>query len=251
MFLLAAPALAIDFDFPKDTSFAPENWLEDPIAINITPIAAEDKTPASDIISKAILKYPDDFLETRLSRILVVAKLECYGAAFGGTYLANNRAIVITYRGAMNKASFEGRIHHEISSLMLESNRDLFHVERWQRALPVDFAYDTDKVIEQSATSATAGVEKLQSTESPQSLLTGTTDLRKLGFLNRYSTTSIEQDFNEVAAALFTDKQIWMHAAGSANLAQKVDVLIDFYRAVDPRFDRIFFHRLTQPLPKQ
>ncbi|MEM9018427.1 MAG: hypothetical protein AAGC68_15540, partial [Verrucomicrobiota bacterium] len=48
------------------------------------------------------------------------------------------------------------------------------------------------------------------------------------------------------AAHLFTNSDIWKYCETFPLIDHKVDVLIDFYRQLDPVFDRIYFRNLTR-----
>ena len=65
------------------------------------------------------------------------------------------------------------------------------------------------------------------------------------GFLTEYSQISMEQDFNETAAHLFTNPEIWQYCARFPRLDQKVDVMIDFYRQLHPEMDRLYFRAMS------
>ncbi len=67
----------------------------------------------------------------------------------------------------------------------------------------------------------------------------------KEGFLTQYNRVSIEQDLNETAAHLFTNPALWSYCRDYPRIDHKVDVLIDFYRSLNPLFDRYYFRELT------
>jgi len=244
-------AVAEDFvRFPGDTDFLPLSWTEAPIRAEIEPIDDGARAAAAEILRHAMAKYPERVLRESLEGVYVVGSLKFYDVAYGGTYMANARRIVLVYRSAFDDTGFEQRFHHEFSSILLKRYQADFDEERWLLGNPEGFEYRAPGIIEEQSgdrSEATRVLEEEQERTggSGSSLLQLNPKLMAEGFLTAYNRVSVEQDVNETAAHLFTNDEIWTYARRFPLLDQKIDVLIDFYRAVDPVFDRLHFRRLT------
>lgn len=236
--------------FPEDRSFLPKAWIEAPIEADIEVLRPELRLAALGIVEAALAKYPKKLREKYLDGVAVVGALRFYGVGYGGTYMANTRRIVLVYRASFDNRGFEQRFHHEFSSLLLKQNRDLFESRRWVGANVSGFSYRATGIIEEqdgdrSEATRVLAAEQQRTGGSGSTLLRLDTELMKSGFLTVYNQVSIEQDLNETAAHLFTNPELWEFCRRFPRIDQKVDVLIDFYRKLDPGMDRIFFRRLT------
>ncbi|MEQ1843259.1 MAG: hypothetical protein ABL994_22880, partial [Verrucomicrobiales bacterium] len=148
--LFAPPLTGEDFIiFPEDRSFLPKSWIEEPIDASIEALAPELKTEANKILELAIKKYPAKLLERSLKGVAVVGSLRFYDVGYGGTYMANSRRIVLVYRETFDAIGFEQRFHHELSSLLLKQNEDLFEAQRWSSANKPDFTYRAAGTVEE------------------------------------------------------------------------------------------------------
>ncbi len=241
--------------FPGDRSFLPKSWIEDPIDASIEALAPELKAEANKILERAIKKYPGKLLERSLKGVAVVGSLRFYDVGYGGTYMANSRRIVLVYRETFDAIGFEQRFHHELSSLLLKQNEDLFEAQRWSSANKPDFTYRAAGIVEEqngdrSEATRVLEAEQKKTGGSGSSLLALNPGLMKEGFLTPYNQVSIEQDLNETAAHLFTNPELWQLCLLHPRIDQKVHVLIDFYRGLDPAMDRRYFRELNEALPK-
>lgn len=254
LLLTAAIALPIhgeDFiTFPENRSFLPKSWIEEPIDASIEALDLELKNEAEAILKRAIKKYPAKLLERSLKGVAVVGSLRFYNVGYGGTYMANSRRIVLVYRETFDAKGFEQRFHHELSSLLLKQNEALFEAKRWTSANRPDFSYRAAGTVEEqtgdrSEATRVLAAEQKKTGGSGSSLLQLDTNLMKEGFLTPYNLVSIEQDLNETAAHLFTNPDLWQLCLLHPRIDQKVDVLIDFYRALDQSLDRRYFRELT------
>ena len=236
--------------FPEDRSFLPKSWIETPIDASIEPLKADLRLAALSILEGALAKYPAKLRERFLGGVAVVGSLRFYDVGYGGTYMANSRRIVLVYRESFDARGFEQRFHHEFSSILLKQNEDLFESDRWTAANDGLFVYRAAGVVEEqhgdrSEATRVLEAEQKKTGGSGSSLLQIDRELMKSGFLTPYNKVSIEQDLNETAAHLFTNPELWSYCETYPRIDQKVDVLIDFYRRLDPRMDRLFFRRLV------
>ncbi len=238
--------------FPTDNSFLPESWLKDPIEARIEPLDRELIDTAREIIQKGIEKYPKELIKEFLNGVHIVGSLRFYDVGYGGTYMSNAKRIALVYRSSFDPRGFEQRFHHEFSSILLKQNVLKFDAERWLAGNETSFVYRARGVIEEQSGDRSEATKVLEAEQkrtggSGSSLLALDTQLMKVGFLTRYNRVSIEQDLNETAAHLFTNPDLWWFCHEHPRIDHKVDVLIDFYRALHPDFDRIYFRDLTLP----
>lgn len=236
--------------FPADDFFLPPSWVSEPISAAIEPLDNALRDEAAEILETALRKYPAGVLKDFLDGIYVVGSLRFYDVSYGGTYMANAKRIVLVYRATFDARGFEQRFHHEFSSILLNKNKDTFEKERWKKGNPPGYVYRAGGIIEEQSGDRSEATRVLEAEQkktggSGSSLLQLDRDLMKEGFLTRYNRISIEQDLNETAAHLFTNPDLWSYCRDFPGIDQKVDVLIDFYRALDDSFDRSFFRSLT------
>lgn len=237
--------------FPREDSFLPVRWLEEPIEAEIEPLDEALIERARNIIERGVGKYPEEIIREFLSGIYLVGSLRFYDVGYGGTYMSNSSRIVLVYRETFDPVGFEQRFHHEFSSLLLEKNLEKFSEERWRAGNEVGFVYRAPGVIEEQTGDRSEATKALEAEQkrtggSGSSLLALEPELMKEGFLTHYNRVSIEQDLNELAAHLFTNPDLWDFCRRYPRIDHKVDVLIDFYRNLHPQFDRLFFRRTTQ-----
>lgn len=244
-------------DFPNTKDFMPKSWIDEPISAEIEPLDKSLQKEAETIILEALKKYPETLQGEFLSGVSLVGALRFYDVGYGGTYMANGKRIILVYRKSFNKTGFEQRFHHEFSSILLKKNKDLFEADRWEAANAPGFKYRAKGIIEEqtgdrSEATRVLAEEQKKTGGSGSGLLDLNTNLMEQGFLTLYNRVSIEQDLNETAAHLFTNPSLWTYAAAYPRIDHKVDVLIDFYRALDPTLDRLYFRTLNeraQPAP--
>lgn len=238
--------------FPADPAFLPEDWIAAPISAHFEPLDPNLHAKAREIIERALAKYPESLLRSSLDGVYLVGSLRFYDVGYGGTYMANARRVALVYRESFQDVGFEQRFHHEFSSLLLKKNEAVFEEVRWKRGNGEGFVYRAPGVIEEqsgdrSEATKVLAEEQKKTGGSGSSLLRLDPTLMADGFLTPYNQVSVEQDLNETAAHLFTNPELWDFCRDHPRIDHKVDVLIDFYRELDPEFDRLYFRNLTQP----
>lgn len=241
--------------FPEDDSFLPKSWIEEPIKAVIEPLDKTLEEAAAEILKEALKKYPEDLLKEFLDGVYVVGSLRFYDVGYGGTYMANAERIVLVYRSSFDARGFEQRFHHEFSSILLKKNEEAFEEARWKKGNPDGYVYRAPGVIEEQSGDRSEATKVLEAEQkktggSGSGLLRLDAALMKEGFLTQYNRVSIEQDLNETAAHLFTNPTLWSYCRDYPRIDHKVDVLVDFYRSLDPLFDRYYFRELTEVVKK-
>ena len=238
--------------FPEDDSFLPKSWVEEPIEAVIEPLDEKLQETVRTILDGALKKYPESVLKEFLDGVYVVGSLRFYDVGYGGTYMANAERIVLVYRASFDARGFEQRFHHEFSSILLKKNEDAFQEARWEKGNRKGYIYRAPGVIEEQSGDRSEATRVLEAEQkktggSGSGLLRLSSDLMRDGFLTEYNRVSIEQDLNETAAHLFTNPELWEYCCDFPKIDHKVDVLIDFYRAIDDTFDRYYFRNMTTP----
>jgi len=237
--------------FPEDDRFLPRSWTQEPISASTVPLPAENQKAARDILIKGLQKYPAAIATKYLNEVCIVKSLKFYGVGYGGTYMANSKRVLLVYRPEFDSRGFEQRLHHEFSSILLKMNESTFEEKRWLTANAPGFEYRAGGVIEEqsgdrSEATKVLAAEQKKTGGSGSSLLHLNAELMTQGFLTPYNCVSVEQDVNETVAHLFTNPEIWSLGVTYPRIDQKIDVLIDFFRALDPNMDRIYFRNLTR-----
>lgn len=240
----------VPIDFPASGGFLPDPWTRAPIDAEVTPLEIGLQARAAAIITKGLQKYPEPLVKQFLGGVSIVGSLRFYHVSYGGTYMSEARKVVLAYKRKFDSRGFEQRLHHEFSSLLLKMNQKSFSKRRWSAANPPGFTYRAGGVIEEqhgdrSEATKVLGAEQKKTGGSGSSLLRVSPALMEEGFLTPYNRISVEQDVNEMAAHLFTDPEIWKFCEDYPRIDQKVDVLIDFYRTLNPTMDRLYFRNLT------
>ncbi len=250
LFRLSSAEDTAVISFPADNSFLPKSWIEEPISAEIEPLDENLREKAGKIVAAAHGKYPLELRKKFLAGVHIVGSLRFYDVGYGGTYLANGKKIVLVYKETFDSEGFEQRFHHEFSSILLNQNENHFEDKRWINANPPSFQYRAGGIIEEqsgdrSEATRVLAAEQKRTGGSGSGLLKLDPELMKDGFLTPYNQVSIEQDFNETTAHVFTNSELWVYCQRYPRIDQKVDIVIDFFRRLDPKLDRLYFRSLT------
>jgi hypothetical protein len=216
---------------PTQENF-PRAWQSSDVRLQMVPLAKKEHQRSLHIAQRCLAKYPSEVLAGNLSEIVFVDHMSFYGLPYGGTYA--NQKIYISNRGASygyTDQFLELAIHQEFSSILFNNYRHLFPEAEWRRINPHGFRY-----LGSGIRALKYGQDGLQF--DPQ--------LYKEGFLYQYAKASLEEDFNSIAENLFAgSKQFWQVIAKSPQLQQKVNLAIQFYHALHPRFTLEYFKSLA------
>ena len=227
----------------------PPSWREAPFHQTARPIDPSRKDRARAIVRQAMQKYPAALVARTIAkgRIYILGELKVYrNMQFAGT--ASHKAVYLVVRdksqGYTDKF-IESTFHQEYSTLLM--NRYLKHLDMkaWKAVNPEGFTYlgpnSWDRVRGKDG-----GARAIMKTGGAKLLSTDTARLAQ-GFLVRYSMSSLENDVNGYAAALFAnDRNFWANVEKYPAVRKKADLAIEFYHRIDPVFTREYFRALRR-----
>ena len=182
------------------------------------------------ILSRELKKYPNPLIQkSKLKGIAIVKNLSVAGQRRAAMPDYENEILYLDFqRGAHNPAYQAHVIHHEFFHLLEQelNGSAYFKDPEWAKLNPKNFKYGKGGK-EQRGNDNFALVH-------PQS-----------GFINRYSTSALEEDKAEIYAALFISaerKKITAMGANDTHLAAKIKMMFTILRQIDP----VFPHQLDQ-----
>ncbi len=196
-------------------------WEESPI---IEPIRHRVLMRNVDILQMALERYPVQVIKKHLSVINFAGKItEKDGFNYGGLYDELKRSIYLTDNGFQAQDDVIRTFHHEFSSLLLKRNHP-FDVNQWTDNNPKNFEYSYDTIKD---------LLKIYNSSSA----VGTEADYEKGFMDTYGETSVENDFNEYAAMVFTYPQKFKKIMDQyPRVRGKFLVWLEFYHNIDPIF---------------
>ncbi|MDP6635506.1 MAG: hypothetical protein QGG42_11440 [Phycisphaerae bacterium] len=227
----------------------PPSWLDAPFYQTARPIHPSEKDRARTIVRRALRKYPASLVAETIDegRIYILGELKVYRSLqFSGT--ASHKAVYLVVRDKSQGYTdefIESVFHQEYSTLLM--NRHLKHLDQqaWKAVNPKGFAYmgsnSWDRVRGKDG-----GAKAITKTGGTKLL---TTDAKRLeqGFLVRYSMSSLENDVNGYAAALFANKSsFWANVDKHPTVRKKTDLAVKFYHRVNPAFTEEYFRNLPR-----
>jgi len=230
----------------------PPSWLRAPFYQKARPIDAAQKARARAIVMRELGKYPKSVVSKTIRRIYILGEMLVYRSLrFAGTASHECVYIVVRDRSLGYTDDFvESVFHQEYSTLLLNRHLMYFDQKSWKAVNPEGFAYlgpnSWDRVRGKDG-----GARAM--TKAKGSVLLSSDPARvRQGFLSRYAMSSIENDFNAYAAALFrNDTGFWKHVEKHAAVKKKAELAIEFYHKIDPTFTREYFRKLPPTKPKQ
>ena len=227
----------------------PPNWLDAPFHQTAGPIDPSHKDRGRAIVRRALRKYPASMVATTLAkgRVYILGELKVYRSLqFSGT--ASQKAVYLVVRdksqGYTDKF-IESVFHQEYSTLLM--NRYLKHLDltAWRAVNPEGFAYLGANSWD-GVRGKDGGAKAITQTGGTKLLSTDAARLEQ-GFLVRYSTSSLENDVNGYASALFAnDPNFWANVNKHPNVRKKTALAIEFYHRIDPMFTKEYFQRLPR-----
>ena len=173
------------------------------------------------ILEEALAKYPVHVIKNYMNAVYFAGKIESSGIPHAGTFDAFRRILYFVDNGS-NTADGIAIFHHEFSSLLLA--RHSFLLNDWFDQHPEGFMYRSQLYEEQE--DMYAGTSMI-----------GTEEDYANGFINTYSHTNFENDFNEYARMIFTHPEAFKRIMDQyPRVRGKFLVFLDFYQMIDPIF---------------
>ena len=221
--------VVISFD-ASDNIF-PRRWHRNKIKARVISLPQADRNRIIASLEKAFSKYPANILHKYLKTVFVLKKLEFFGLPYGGTYSKNN--IYISSDDSLSTGTdffVESIFHHEFSSILLKNYKCRFDENAWKLLNPHDFVY---------------GKGGISAISDGTSSMVFDANLNKLGFLNKYSQSSIEEDINVFSQNLFCgNKSFWEIVDKFDIIRAKTHLIIEFYNIINPVFTESYFRNL-------
>ncbi|PLW95164.1 MAG: hypothetical protein C0592_00735 [Marinilabiliales bacterium] len=217
--------------FPVDEAIFPSSWYSGRINGQYEPLDREEYERTEELIISCLQKYPAAMLRNDLEIVYVVKTLEFYGAGYGGTN--SNTDVYLTNKGlsrGYDNAYIERVFHAEFSSILLRKYEDYFDEEAWLACNDPEFEYGD------------GGVAALKSNKSSEDF---DEELNKMGFINQYATSDMENDFNSFAKNMFLPRESFLELVKTyPGIKKKSELLIEFYGKIHRFFDKEYFENM-------
>jgi hypothetical protein len=215
-------AYGVDIHYRYDPKvFFPEEDLLPPVSAKGSQISSRHGKSLLAIIEQFLSTYPNGVVKNNLSAIYLVGKLEFYGKSYGGTYTRS--AIYIRTKGKFLRYSAStvlGLMHAEFSNILFHNYN--FPKEEWEALNQPGWKYEG------------SGFEMLGRPD----LYDQTEGLFHSGFLEKYSQSSLENDFKMFVDWAFTrPNRLRELVSRYDRIKKKYDLVIQFYKSIDPRID--------------
>jgi hypothetical protein len=191
----------------------------------VEPLPTNEIVRVRTVLHKAFSKYPPGFIKKHLNRILICGDLIVDGYPYGATY--GDRSLFIVDGGisqGFDNRFIEQSFHHEFSSVLLLEPGSRFPRDKWNAANPPKFSYQGYDGVYADKKNQVDWEE-----QRPQWL--------RMGFVKRYSFTSLEEDLNTVAESMFAGgSRFWRQADQNPRLLQKARTYLLFLNSLQPWF---------------
>ena len=231
---LAEEHRLLDFPVAVATSSTPDvfpkSWQGAPISATGEILAESEFERVRRILKHAMSKYPNDILNQHLKLVFVLSELKYSGVTTSGTNSTANVYLKIgNVQHGFTDEWIERVFHAELSSILW---RNLgLDDKAWCQHNPPDFQY--------LGSGVDAIKQKKHSVRFDQ-------QLHEQGFLAEYSKSTLENDFNAIAASLFVgDKRLWDLSKEFPRLRGKLELTIAFYSELDPTWTEAKFRSLV------
>ncbi len=205
----------INIHYLYSKSFFPDSWLAPPINGYGVEIENSEAERMVHIIDDCLSQYSDIFLSANLKDIFLLKRLYFYDKSYGGT--SSNKGIYITNDGYSNDFLL-ARLHSEFSSILYRNYNFLFPLEEWNTINSSEFEY------------VGSGVDLLGQGD----LYGQTEELLINGFLVKYSTSSMENDYKMFVDWLFTKPdELQVLIQKYDKIREKYNLVIRFYSQIN------------------
>lgn len=217
----------------SDPAIFPVSWRAAPINASGEALPADRVEQVSRVLRGAMAKYPEGVLRTHLRAVYALAQLRYNDILTSGT---NSRDCVYLKIGepaqGFTDAHIERTFHAEFSSILLRNRAKDFDAGAWQAANPPGFTY------------LGSGVDAVKQRRAGLAMRA---ELHEQGFLNEYAKSTMENDFNGIAAMLFRgESSLWETAEKFPRIRAKLELSIRFYQTLDPSLNESYFRSLQK-----
>ena len=220
--------------YTADEDTFPAEWYSAEINAKAESLSEGEIERSERIILIALNKYPLEVLKDNLKGVYILKSMNFFGADYGGTnsqdcvYVANDGEDM-----GYTDIIIEQEFHHEFSSILLFNNRYIFNESGWRQINPAGFEY-FDEV--------TGGAGAIKEGKASQEF---DPESHKRGFLYEYAESTLENDFNSFAENIFMgDESFFDTVEGYEKLEMKLDLIVEFYNALDPTFTIEYFKEI-------
>ena len=217
----------IEIIFSAGGKIFPESWYSRKINGKGISLDTMEYLRSEKIVKQALLKYPVNVIKQNLTRIYILKNIEFFGLSYGGT---NSTDIVYLTNSGYTDQFLEQLFHAEFSSVLLRNYNKNFNETKWKSNNGKKFNYGKD------------GVDALKNNLSSEKY---DEKFNKMGFINQYATSSIENDFNSFAKNIFLPKPEFVKLNDDYELIKNKRVLfIEFYGKIDKTFSEDYFNKI-------
>lgn len=217
--------------FNVDPYIFPEDWTGKRVNAQATRIRRKEVARSISVISKAMDKYPVDFLKKNLKSIIVFKQMSFFNLRYGGTHSIDR--IYLTNDGiwkGYSDDSIELTFHHEMASILLQNYPQYIDKEKWTKQNLKAYSGDGVMAI------ANLNVDK-----------TFYRKLHKSGFLHAFSSSGFRNDFVSFAENILMGNPEFFRAVETFPIIKKkYQMMTVFYYMVDAKFTPAYFRRIQQ-----
>ena len=214
---LSIHGVAIHYCYNPQRFFS-NAWLHPPISGQGGQVSLPEGLRVVPAIENFVRAYSRDFLTQNLQDIYLLGEMIFYGQHYGGTY--SQQAIYIEVHSVGENYTNDyvtSQLHAEFSSILIHNYP--FPWESWTEINDPNFKYSENPIM----LLGEAG------------LYDQNDNLLNQGFINQYSTTDVENDFNDMAFLLFNQSnQLCDLAERYSKISAKVKLVVAFYQKNDP-----------------
>jgi hypothetical protein len=207
--------IKVHYEYDRE-NFFPQAWRAEPINAAGVPINQHEAHRVIRQIDTFLASFPLEFIKRNLKNIYLLNDMTFYGKPYGKT---NGRAAIYIESKGIEAGYTDDFIlkglYHEFSSIIMQNYRFPFY--QWEEVNVSDFSYSG------------TGREILDE----ENLNLPSEELLKLGFLTKYSTSSLENDFNVFSEWIFTNKdELEKYSKRYPRIARKLALTKQFYNSV-------------------
>lgn len=214
-----------------EASVLPVQWRKEPVKGQAIPADEKACREILDQLKKTLSQYPTHILRENLAGIQLVQNLIFFGKYYPGTYTHNRIWIALENPKKKWTPGFSAEVfHREFSSILLNNYSRYFQQKEWESLLPSGYQYPGTQIFDPDSIDLQADAAWMQ-----------------YGFMNAWAASSLENDFNAIAAILFgLDSEFWQNTEKYPLLMKKMLLTLAFYRSLDPIFTENYFRSLMK-----